>query len=76
MTPFRDSHQDLLRALASFPGAEGDTFQATLHAELLTPFLSEAQGLLSLGEAAEQQLQAAVRSLEEIVDRHIYRIEQ
>jgi hypothetical protein len=47
-----------------------------LHAEVLTPFLSEAQGLLSLGEAAEQQMQAAVRSLEEIVDRHIYRIEQ
>ncbi|WP_458377877.1 hypothetical protein [Pseudomonas fluorescens] len=76
MTPFRDSHQDLLRALASFPGAEGDAFQAALHTELLMPFLNEAQALLTLCETSEQQLQAAARSLEAIVDQHVYRINE
>ena len=76
MMPLLDSHRVLLRALASFPGTEGDAFQAALHAELLTPFLDESQALLTLRETSGQQLEAAVRSLNEIVDQHVYWINE
>lgn len=70
MTPFDDSHRDLLRTLAAFPGVEGDGFQASLYVDLLAPFLNEAVALLTLGQESEQHLQVVTRSLEEIVDQH------
>ncbi len=70
MTLFDVSHRDLLRALAAFPGAEGDAFQASLYNDLLAPFLNEAVALQTLGQESEHHLQAVTRSLEEIVDQH------